>query len=90
VRETAVIEPTVPVGEEEPEAANMRLSITISCAEKEGLYGGGRVPVEEAQPISSIFFVAINLGVPWLLTIATLNTRRMRATPTMRGATPTT
>jgi hypothetical protein len=34
VREIAVTEPTVPVEEEEPEAANLRLSITISCAEK--------------------------------------------------------
>jgi hypothetical protein len=36
VRETAVIEPAVPVEEEEPKVANMRLSIAISCAERYG------------------------------------------------------
>jgi hypothetical protein len=34
VREPAVKEPAVPIEEEEPEAANMRLSIAISCTEK--------------------------------------------------------
>jgi hypothetical protein len=34
VREIAITEPSVPVEEEEPEAANMRLNVAIS-AEKE-------------------------------------------------------
>jgi hypothetical protein len=55
VREIAVTEPAVPVEEEEPEVANMRFSVAISCAERDGLKGGGRVPVEEARPMSSIF-----------------------------------
>jgi hypothetical protein len=41
VWETGITEPTMPFEEEEPETATMRLSITISRAEKEGLDGGG-------------------------------------------------
>jgi hypothetical protein len=41
VRETAVTEPAVPVKEEEPEVANMRLSVAISCAERDGPEEGG-------------------------------------------------
>jgi hypothetical protein len=55
VRETAVIEPAVPVEEEEPEVANMCLSVAISYTERDGPEEGGRVPLEEARPISSIF-----------------------------------
>jgi hypothetical protein len=55
VRETAVTEPAVPVEEEEPEVANMRLSIAISCAERDGPEERGRPPLKEARPISSIF-----------------------------------
>jgi hypothetical protein len=55
VRETTVTEPAVPVDEEEPEVANMRLSIAISCAERDEPEDEGRVPLEEARPISSIF-----------------------------------
>jgi hypothetical protein len=55
VRETAVTEPAVPVEEEEPEVANVRLSIAISCAERDGLEEGGRVTLEKSRPISSIF-----------------------------------
>jgi hypothetical protein len=55
VRETAVTEPAVPVEEGEPEIANMRLSVAVSCAERDGPEEGGRVPLEEARPISSIF-----------------------------------
>jgi hypothetical protein len=35
VRKTAVTEPAVPVEEEEPEEANMRLSVAISCVERD-------------------------------------------------------
>jgi hypothetical protein len=35
VREITITEPAVPIGEEEPEAANMLLSTAISSAEKE-------------------------------------------------------
>jgi hypothetical protein len=55
VREIAVTEPAVPVEEEEPEVANMRLNVAISRAERDGPEEGGRVPLEEAWPISSIF-----------------------------------
>jgi hypothetical protein len=55
VREIAVTEPAVPVEEEEPGVANMRLSVAISCAERDRPEEGGRVPLEEARPISSIF-----------------------------------
>jgi hypothetical protein len=55
VRETTVTEPAVPIEEEEPEVANMRLSVAISCAERDEPEEGGRVPLEEARPISSIF-----------------------------------
>jgi hypothetical protein len=34
VRETAITEQTIPIEEEDPEAANMRPSILISCAKK--------------------------------------------------------
>jgi hypothetical protein len=33
--QNACIKPAVPIGEEDLEVANMRLSITISCIEKE-------------------------------------------------------
>jgi hypothetical protein len=55
VRETAVTEQAVPVEEEEPEVANMHLSVAISCAERDEPKEGGRVPLEEERPISSIF-----------------------------------
>jgi hypothetical protein len=55
VREIVVIEPAVPVEEGEPEVANMRLSVAISCTERDRPEEGGRVPLEEAWPISSIF-----------------------------------
>jgi hypothetical protein len=50
VRETAVTEPAVPIEEEEPEVANMRLSVTISCAERDEPEEGGRVSLKEAGP----------------------------------------
>jgi hypothetical protein len=55
VWEIAVTEPAVSVEEEEPEVANMHLSVTISCAERDEPEEGGRVPLEKARPISSIF-----------------------------------
>jgi hypothetical protein len=55
VRETAVTEPAVPVEEEEPEVANMCLSVAISCTERGRPEEEGQVPLKEAQPISSIF-----------------------------------
>jgi hypothetical protein len=55
MRETAVTELAVPIEEEGPEAANMRLSVAISYAERDGLEEGGPVPLKEAWPISSIF-----------------------------------
>jgi hypothetical protein len=55
VRETAVTKPAVLVEEEEPEVANMRLNVAISCAERDEPEEGGRIPLGEAQPISSIF-----------------------------------
>jgi hypothetical protein len=36
VRETAITEPVVLVEEEEPEAANMHLSVAISSVERDG------------------------------------------------------
>jgi hypothetical protein len=41
VQETSVIESTVHAEEEDPEAASMRLSITVCCTEREGLEEGG-------------------------------------------------
>jgi hypothetical protein len=55
VQETTVTEPAVPVKEEEPKVAHMRLSVAISCAERDEPEEGGRVPLREARPISSIF-----------------------------------
>jgi hypothetical protein len=55
VREIAVPEPAVPIEEEEPEVANMRLNVAISCAERDIPEEGGRAPLEEARPIFSIF-----------------------------------
>jgi hypothetical protein len=54
VWKTVVIEPAVPIEEEELEAANMRLSVAISYTERDRLEEGGRVPDEEALPMSSI------------------------------------
>jgi hypothetical protein len=41
MRETAVTELAVPIEEEEPEAANMRRNIAISCTERDGPEEGG-------------------------------------------------
>jgi hypothetical protein len=57
VRETSVIELTVPI-QEEAEATIMRLGITISCAMRVRLEGGAQVVVEGARvpiPMSIIF-----------------------------------